>query len=159
MDSKNTRHLNPDIPDEVGGPSMTDKGLDRIEEVRTRVVDTIDGFGKIVERAEPEFLGIANTFLSMHQCHERVLTDFLRDSGRGADKTGSIFGTVNRGLIEARSWFDRVDETMIDSIISGEKHVLEAYEQALDAPLPDAAATLLRRQMDDIDTVLRKYAT
>lgn len=159
MDPNNTRHLTPDLPDELEGHDTTDKGLDRIEEVRTRVIDTIDGFGKIVERAEPEFLEIANTFLSMHQCHERVLSDFMRQSGRDTGKGGSFFGTVNRSLIEARSWFDHVDDTMLDSIISGEKHVLEAYEQALAEPLSDAAVTLLRRQMDDIDTVLRKYAT
>lgn len=166
MDAKDIKHLNPKVAEGAGEPFETsadpslepgDERLKHIAEVHTRVLDTIAGFDKLVEKAKPDFQPMAEAFLSMHKAHERVLADYLLRQGHDVSDDGSLFGTVNRGIIEARSWFENVDDAMIDRVVSGEKHVLEAYEDARAVGQSIAANAFLTRQMEDINLMLNRH--
>lgn len=167
MDAKDIKHLNPKVAEESGAPLDTSEDLSPepggepvklIAEVHTRVLDTIAGFDKMVEKAEPDFQPMAEAFLSMHKAHERVLSDYLRRHGHDISGDGSLFGAVNRGIIEARSWFENVDDAMIDRVVAGEKHVLEAYETARAGGQSIEANAFLTRQMEDINLMLNRHA-
>ncbi|MCC5970585.1 MAG: DUF2383 domain-containing protein [Pararhodobacter sp.] len=109
----------------------TDSGTAALAELHTRLVDTISGFDKVVEKAEPGFRTIAEDFRTMHQRHSRAIGEMLARDGHDPSRDGSVFGAMNRGLVEMRSWFDTIDVNIMDALVQGEKHVLEGYEQAI----------------------------
>lgn len=123
-------------------------GTRALAELHTRLKDTIAGFDKVVEKAEPDFLAIAVAFRDMHNSHERAVAEMLVQDGHDPAQDGSIFGTVNRGLIEVRSWFDDIGINMMDALVSGEKHVLESYEQAIEHAAPAERGTALSAMRD-----------
>jgi len=124
-------------------PGDHDKGTEALAELHTRLEDTIAGFGKVVEKAEPDFRVIAVDFKALHTRHAGAVADMLVQDGHDPAADGSIFGAVNRGLVEVRSWFDDIGINMMDALVQGEKHVLEGYDQAIAATgLPERRAAL-----------------
>lgn len=133
--------------------------LDLLAETHTRVLDTIAGFEKVVEKAQPEFRPIAGAFLAMHVRHEADLTRTLSASNRDPAADGSIFGTVNSAAVEMKSWFEEVTDKIMDQIKSAEIHILEAYTDAKDACQDDEVNALIARHEVDIDKLMREHAT
>ncbi len=167
MDPKDIKHLNPKLAPGASDPIETvpepelhpgDDPLDKIAEVHTRVLDTISGFEKLSEKAEPEFKPVADAFLTTHQKHEAELARYLRKMGRDPNDDGSFFGAVNSSLIEIRSWFEDVTADVMDRVKEGEKHVLEAYEQARDTGQTIEANAMLSYHMEQLNALLRAHA-
>ena len=138
-------------------PEPNDERLDLIAKVHTAVLDTISGFDKMVEKAEPSFKPAAQDFLTMHSRHEGVLSAYLAQAGRVPDDDGSFFGTINRAVIEARSWFTDVDRDAMDRVAEGEESVLDTYAEARDAGQTIEANAMLTDQMAEISELLRKH--
>jgi hypothetical protein len=46
-------------------------------------------------------------------------------------------GGLNRAVVSARAFLDEIDEDVMDQVRSGERHVLGAFDAALDAGLPE----------------------
>lgn len=134
-----------------------DDRLDLIAKVHTRVLDTISGFDKLVEKAEPEFKPTAQSFLVAHSRHETVLAAYLAQCGREPDEDGSFIGTLNRAVIEARSWFEDVDKDILDRVADGERQLLETYAEARDAGQTVEANAILTQQMAEIEDLLRQF--
>ncbi len=83
----------------------------------------------------------------MHSAHARAVGEMLVEDGHDPAQDGSLFGAVNRGLVAVRSWFDEIDENVMSALVQGEKHVLEAYEEAIaqtDVPQRREALTAMR---------------
>lgn len=160
MQPTDTKNLNPaDAGAQPAGPqpSPDDARLDLIAKVHTSVLDTISGFDKMVEKAEPSFKPVAQAFLTMHSRHEGVLAAYLAQAGRVPDDDGSFFGAVNRAVIEVRSWFDDIDRDVMDRVSDGEEQVLETYAEARDAGQTIEANAMLTDQMAEISAALRQY--
>ena len=133
--------------------------LDQLAELHTRVLDTIAGFKKVVEKAQPAFRPIADAFLAMHVRHEADLARTLLASNRDPAADGSVFGTVNRAAVEIKSWFEDVTDKIMDQIKSAEIHILEAYADAKGACQDDEVNALITRHEVDIDKLMREHAT
>lgn len=119
-------------------------GTEALAELHTRLKDTIAGFDKVVEKAETGFRAVALDFRELHTRHARSIAGMLASDGHDPAQDGSVFSAVNRSLIEMRSWFDDIDENMMDQLVQGEKHVLEGYEQAIGAAeLPERRSVLV----------------
>ena len=132
--------------------------LDRIAEAHTRVLDTVAGFGKVVQKAQPGFRPVAEAFLAMHVRHEGELATHLQHFGRDPGDDGSFFGTVNRTAVEIKSWFEDVTDGMMDQIKAGELHVLDAYSDAQDDCRRTDTGVLLARHINEIDAMMRKHS-
>ena len=133
--------------------------LDLLAETHTRVLDTIAGFEKVVEKAQPEFRPIADAFLAMHVRHEADLARTLLASNRDPAADGSIFSSVNRAAVEMTSWFEDVTDKIMDQIKTAELHILEAYTDAKGACQGDEVNALIARHEVDIDNLMREHAT
>ncbi len=132
--------------------------LDKIAEAHKRVADVVEGFDKLAEKAEPSFRPVAEAFLAMHRAHHRELAEYLERAGRTGSEQGTFFGAVNRAVIEARSWFEDVDASVMDRVKEGEKHVLDAYSDARETGQTVEANAMLTRHMTEIDGLLVKHA-
>lgn len=155
----------PDATDTLSGPPGPDNGkgpendgLDRLAEVHTRVLDTIGGFQKLIEKAEPEFAPIAQAFHDMHARHEREVAAYLSKAGRNPQDDGSFFGSVNKAVVEMRSWFTDIDHNAMEQVKEGEKHVLEAYHEARDSAQSIEANAILMRHTEEIDRLMSEHA-
>lgn len=104
-----------------------------LAELETRLADTIEGFDKVVEKAEPSFRPVAAEFRALHIRQRANVAMLLETLGHDQDAAGSIFGTVNKAVVSVRSWFDAIDEGIMEAMVNGEKHLLEAYADAINA--------------------------
>lgn len=138
-------------------PNPDEERLDLIADVHISVLDSISGFDKLVEKSEPDFKATAQAFLTMHSRHETTLAAYLTQSGRSPDENGSFLGTLNRAVIEARSWFQDVDSDVMKRVAEGEEQVLETYQKARDAGQTVEANAMLTQQMEEIQTLLSDH--
>jgi uncharacterized protein (TIGR02284 family) len=112
---------------------------DAVAAARTRTLDALAGFTKMAELAEPEFAATVMAFHNLHDRHANVFTRILIDAGHSPSDDGSIMGTVNRIVVSTRALFDEIDADVLSQILSGEEHVLAAYDEALNGDLPAEA--------------------
>lgn len=120
-----------------------------LEELNTRLADTIQGLDTVLEKAEPDFRPIAAAFRQLHIRQSATVAGMLQtlghDAPQDAGNAGSIFGTVNSAVVTVRSWFDEISSNIMDALVEGEKHVLEAYVEAIAASTDPEQ----RRQLSD----------
>ncbi|TVR43641.1 MAG: DUF2383 domain-containing protein [Rhodobacteraceae bacterium] len=145
----------PGGPGDKRGPEQPP--LELLAEVHTRLVDTISGFEKVTEKAEPEFRPVAEEFLEMHRRHEAELAAHLASLGHEPQADGSIFGTVNRAVVALRSWFEDVSENIMDRITQGERHLIEAYDAARESRQSIETNAILMRHSAEIDAMMEKH--
>ena len=169
MDPRDLKHMHPELaPDADAAPASKaaqqpqpeSDAFDLVAEIHTRVLDTIAGLEKLHEKAEPEFKPVAQQLLSLHRRQSADLQAHLADAGCEAEADGSFFSTVNRAVIEMRSWFDEVtSDNVMSQVKEGEKHVLDAYHDAKGHPsLPDAVRDTLSRHVTEIDAAMQEFA-
>lgn len=121
--------------------------------LHTRTVDALKGFAKMVEKAEPEFRPVAQRFHDLHARQARELADYLTAKGLSVDADGSFMGTINETVVGLRAFFDEIDEDVMNSVRSGEGHVLKAFDAVLKAS-PDgdqlAEITRMRTELSEL---------
>jgi uncharacterized protein (TIGR02284 family) len=119
-----------------------------LEALYDRTVDSLKGFSKMVEKAEPSFRDIAEKFRSLHARQAVALARFLADKGVEVDGDGSIMGTVNEAVVTFRAFFDDIDEDVMDQIRSGEDWVQNAFDEAIaEQDISDAQIAIKLREM------------
>ncbi|MGY6632837.1 MAG: DUF2383 domain-containing protein [Alkalilacustris sp.] len=132
--------------------------ISRLQDLHTRLVDTKSGFDKVLEKAQPDFAGIAAEFQALHALHAERVRMLLRDLGAEAASDGSLVGTVNRAVVEVRSWFDDIDHNVMDGIVDGEKRLLGEF-QAVIAASPSVERRVRMEQMrEETLSLLRRHA-
>lgn len=119
-----------------------------------RTVDSVRGFVKIVEKAEPSFLDTAEKFRSLHASHAGDLARMLSDYGIDAEGDGSIMGIVNEAVVTFRAFFDDIDEDVMDQVRSGERWVLQAFDDAIAELDPKPASAKLREMRTELTKLL-----
>lgn len=167
MNPEDIKHIHPKSAPDAPDPLVTEppsagddsEALDLVAEVHTRVLDTVAGMEKLHDKADADFKATAQDLLAMHRRHEADLSAYLVAQGRDAQEDGSFFATVNRAVIEMRSWVDDISDNVMTQVKEGEKHVLEAYSDALEAAgQPEEARDMLSRQRAEIDAAMHKHA-
>ncbi len=143
---------------DLRGKGASDKGTPALAELHTRLLDTIAGYDKVLEKAQPEFTAIAAEFRSLHVRQAERVAKMLRAAGHEPPKDGSFFGRVNRAVVELRSWFDDISTNIMDALVAGEKHVLEAFDDAITATTVPGNAEVLRQERADLVALLDRYA-
>ncbi|MCC5973674.1 MAG: DUF2383 domain-containing protein [Rubellimicrobium sp.] len=121
----------PDAPgDQPGGEGDE---IARLHQLLIRLVDTLDGFDKVLEKAEPEFVGVAEDFCGLHRGQIERVRRMLVDLGEDGGSDGSVLGTVNRAVVEMRSWFTEIGPNILDGIVDGEKRLIEDFDAVIAA--------------------------
>lgn len=146
------------LPDNAHNPGHFGAvdSLDALAQLHTLSVDTERGFDKMVKKAEPDFLPIAERFRALHGRHIARLDAMVREMGGLPDTDGSFMGTVNVAVVSLRAVFDAIDAEVMDQVRSGEANVMTAFDRAIAASLPQghrdaltAMKTELTKLLDD----------
>jgi hypothetical protein len=120
-----------------------DAGKDALVTLYQRTVDALKGYVTMVEKAEPDFLPVAQRFHDLHARHSTALAAKLSAMDVAPDTDGTLMGAINETVVGLRAFFDAIDEDVMSSIRNGENHVLEAFDDALRVNLsPEDAADI-----------------
>jgi Domain of unknown function (DUF2383) len=121
-----------------------------------RTVDSMRGFAKMVEKAEPSFIDTAEKFRGLHARHAGELARMLAERGVEAGGDGSIMGTVNEAVVTFRAFFDDIDEDVMDQVRGGERWVLTAFDNAIAESEPVGSTAKLRQMRDELVALLEE---
>jgi uncharacterized protein (TIGR02284 family) len=122
-------------PENIGSIAARDS-LDTLLALQTLSVDTLHGFRKMVEKAEPHFRPIAERFAALHDQHVAKMDKMVREAGGIPDDDGSFMGRVNTAVVTLRAVFDDIDTGVMDQVRSGEKNLIATFDDAIASPLP-----------------------
>ncbi len=131
--------------------------LDALETLHTRIADSLAGFETMVAKAEPAFRPVAEAFHGLHQRLGTEVARLLAEAGRTPDAGGSLMGTINRAVVATRAFVDEIDADVMEEIHSGERHVLDAFEQAIDHTSDKDRVTRLRRMREELAQLLAAH--
>ncbi len=128
--------------------------LSTLVDLHTLCVDTLQGFQKMSEKAETEFRPVVERFCALHARHAARLDVMVREMGGVPDADGSFMGTVNRAVISLRAVFDTIDTDVMNNVRAGETKVLAAFDDALQASLPQGHLNAIAQMHAELSAVL-----
>ena len=117
-------------------------------------LDTLRGFEKMVDKAEPAFLAVVQRFAALHLRQVVRMDAMVREMGGVPDQNGSFIGSLNRAIVGLLAVFNAVDEDTMDQVRSGERHVLAAFDRALMCSLPQGHRQALTQMRADLAKLL-----
>ena len=122
--------------------------LEKTLELRVAMDDALEGYDKMLEKAEPSFKPTVSELLAQHNAARRDIDALLRERGTAVDQDGSFMGAVHKTVVTLRSVVDDPDGDWIPGILDGEKRNLRKYDEAIaeTAGEPALQASLLRHR-------------
>ncbi|MEO0486133.1 MAG: DUF2383 domain-containing protein [Pseudomonadota bacterium] len=126
-----------------------ERPVEDVTKVTTDVVDVIQGYKAMEDRAEPDLLPVVQRLLALHETHAAELFEHLQQIGGDADEAGSMMGLVHQAVATGRDWFDGLDASAEPALIRGERRLIDTYDTAVAATLRfDETRQMLERQRD-----------
>jgi uncharacterized protein (TIGR02284 family) len=136
-----------------------ERDLSTVATAHTRSVDALQGFRKMMEKAEPEFVSVAQDFANLHATHASRLEKILRQAGEDPDTDGSFMGKVHETVVSARALCDEIDRDVMDQVESGETWILQAFDDAIVDGNAAAYTQDLREMRGELSALLARHGT
>lgn len=113
---------------------MTDR-IDALKHLFTRLIDSREGYRDAVDHVKsPTIKGIFQEFMQRRDRNASELRQYLVREGHTMDEDGSILASAHRVFLDLK---DKVtgseDAATLAEVVRGEKVLLEAYEDAVEA--------------------------
>jgi uncharacterized protein (TIGR02284 family) len=126
--------------------------LDRLKSLHTSAIDARNGYREALEDAEGKGMTpLFRDMIALHEGNAAELAGELNKSGETADDSGSFMSVVHKTIMDVRSLFNGLDESVLPGLIDGEKRNLSKYDDALqDTQVLGDIANLLRVQRGSI---------
>lgn len=136
---------------------MASTMLDHLKSLHTSAIDARNGYREALEDAESNKAGskamtaLFRDMIALHDSHAGELARELTRRNELADDEGSFMTVVHKAIMDLRSMFDGLDESVLPGLIDGEKRNVGKYDAALNAPeVPATVTSLLMRQRDNL---------
>lgn len=133
---------------------IADNTIDALIALHNRSVDTLAGYHKMVEKAEPAFRSIPEEFRALHAIQAERIARMLAELGCQVEPNGTFMGTMNAVAVSVRAVFDQIGPGIVDTIRSHERANLEAFDRAIAADLSSANKTALLEMRGDLTKLL-----
>jgi uncharacterized protein (TIGR02284 family) len=108
---------------------------EELKSLHTASIDALNGYEEA--RKDAEGKGMSPLFQEMITMHTKNAGDLaaeLHARGEQADSEGSFMSTVNRTIMDVRSLFGGLGESVLPGLIDGEKRNLHHYDRVMQAP-------------------------
>ena len=135
---------------------MDETARDHLKTLHTAAIDARNGYQEALEDAAGQEKGVAMTPLfrdmaALHQRHADQLGRVLTEAGEKPDDSGSFMSTVHKTIMDVRSLFGGLDDSVVPGLIDGEKRNVAAYDDVLNGAQPSAfLEPLLGEQRRDL---------
>lgn len=122
--------------------------LQKTRDLKVAMDDALEGYEKMLEKAEPSFRPTVSSLLEQHRAARQEIAGLLRERGAGTDGDGSFMGAVHKTVVTLRSVVDDPDGDWIPGILDGEQRNLDKYDDAIAEAAADPAvrATLSKHR-------------
>ena len=136
---------------------MVNEALDHLKSLHTDAIDARNGYQEALKDAEGKGMTpLFRDMMALHEAHADELARELVKTNELPDEKGSFMTVVHKTIMDVRSLFNGLDESVLPGLIDGEKRNVSKYDQALEpGGLPVDVANLLGRQRNDL---LKKIA-
>jgi uncharacterized protein (TIGR02284 family) len=138
--------------------NMREEIIDHLMSLHTRAVDARNGYKEAVEDADEN--GLTSLFGDMICLHTRnadQLAQTLLAAGGVQDERGSFMSTIHRTIMNIRSLFGGLGQSVLPGLIDGEERNRSSYDEILKIPaLPPSVAGLLSAQRTDIEAAIER---
>jgi uncharacterized protein (TIGR02284 family) len=131
--------------------------IDHLKSLHTGAIDARNGYGEALRNTEGKgaqskaMTALFRDMVALHDGHAAELDRELTRRNELADDEGSFMTTVHKTIMDVRSMFDGLDESVLPGLIDGEKRNVGKYDAALTAPeVPANVADLLTRQRNSL---------
>ena len=136
-----------------------------LKSLHTAAIDAKNGYREALKEAEGHGLtGVFERMEALHARDEDELAAELAGTGEDSDTGGSVITVINKVIIDVRSLFGGLKESILPGLIDGESRILGRYDDALaSGVLPQRQEELLRRQRNllnsEVEGMRRARAT
>ena len=111
---------------------MNNDIVDHLKSLHTSAIDARNGYREALQDADGK--GTSSLFRDMIAFHERNAGELLRELTRVneiPDDKGSFMSVVHETIMDVRSMFNGLDESVLPGLIDGEKRNVSKYDDAL----------------------------
>ena len=119
---------------------VADKPVAAISSLITDIVDAVNGYETMVEKAEDELKPKVEKLLALHRENAAQLMEIYSEKGGNPDQAGSMMGIVHTAVANARDITGTLDASALDEIIRGEERILTQYDEAAAETANDGVA-------------------
>ncbi|MDO9564070.1 MAG: DUF2383 domain-containing protein [Bradyrhizobium sp.] len=126
--------------------------LDQLKTLHTSAIDARNGYQEALKDAEGKGMSpLFREMIELHDGHARELARELTKANEMPDESGSFMSAVNKTIMDIRSLFNGLDESVLPGLIDGEKRNIKKYDDSFEIAtnLPDIAR-MLSAQRDRI---------
>ena len=131
--------------------------IDHLKSLHTSAIDASNGYREALkdvegkEAASKVMMPLFRDMIALHDGHAAELARELQKNNELPDEGGSFMTTVHETIMDLRSMFDGLDESVLPGLIDVEKRNAAKYDDALEAPggLENLTA-LLKRQRESL---------
>jgi uncharacterized protein (TIGR02284 family) len=131
--------------------------LDHLKSLHTSAIDARNGYQEALKDAQAKeaeskaMIALFRDMIALHDSHAGELARELTRRNELADDEGSFMTVVHKTIMDVRSMFDGLDESVLPGLIDGEKRNVAKYDAALNTPeVPATVTSLLMRQRDNL---------
>ena len=126
---------------------MDQQLINELEKLHTAAIDARNGYQEAAEDAEGKGMTpLFRELIALHQDHATALSQVLAGAGAKPDDKGSFMSTVHKTIMDIRSLFNGLDESVLPGLIDGEKRNVSKYDEALQLGRSSEVGALLAAQ-------------
>jgi uncharacterized protein (TIGR02284 family) len=127
---------------------MVNETVDHLKSLHTSAIDARNGYQEALKDAEGR--GMTPVFHDMMKLHADNAAELARELVKAnelPDDEGSFMTTVHKTIMDVRSLFNGLDESVLPGLIDGEQRNVSKYDEALKSSgVPVSVVALLDRQ-------------
>jgi uncharacterized protein (TIGR02284 family) len=121
--------------------------LDHLKTLHTAAIDARNGYQEALEDAEGHGCSaLFRDMIALHEGNARALAAELTKAGETPDDSGSFMSVVHRTIMNVRSLFNGLDESVLPGLIDGERRNVSKYDDALRAVSGQTTTAMLNAQ-------------
>jgi len=126
--------------------------LNHLKSLHMSSVDARNGYQEALEDADGKGMTpLFRDMIALHEANASELGRLLVKANEIPDEKGSFMTMVHKTIMDIRSLFNGLDESVLPGLIDGENRNISKYDDILkDAKLPADIATVLAAQRDKI---------
>jgi uncharacterized protein (TIGR02284 family) len=137
--------------------ALVNEALDHLKSLHTSAIDARNGYQEALKDAEGN--GMTPLFRDMMALHDANAGELARELTRAnelPDENGSFMTVVHKTIMDVRSLFNGLDESVLPGLIDGEKRNVSKYDEALQPG--GVAANVASVLVQQRDRLLKKIA-
>jgi uncharacterized protein (TIGR02284 family) len=133
--------------------------IDTLASLHTSAIDARNGYQEAIKDAEGKGLTpLFSELLGLHEKHAAQLAQLLAERGQTPNKDGSFMSTVHETIMDVRSLFGGLDESVIPGLIDGEQRNVKKYDEVLKEPGETVVWDILGRQRSELAAAIDKMS-